>query len=273
MVRCSMIRKLLLAAILLSVFASCRSYRHIYSPSPANNPFFTTKGDNQLGAFYSGGDGGEGTGSRDQNEGYDVQAAYAISDHFALTSSYYFRKERDLYSADYYDTSTVNYKRKLFDIGVGYFIPFDRGKTATFNLYGGIGFGSFTIDDRGLTNMAVLYQRNMEAKMLKWYLQPSINFLPSKNIKIGLVGRFSFVRYSNIITNYNGDEQSYFFLDQIQNKTIGFFEPSVNLQFGIPQLDWLRIESAFGAATKWKENLPANRSLNASIGLVARPFK
>src|SRR5690349_16815689 len=78
-------------------FSSCRSYRHVYSAAPALNPFFKNKGNSHLAAFYSGSDGNSGRARSDLNRGVDFQAAYAITNRLSVTSSYFFRRERDRY--------------------------------------------------------------------------------------------------------------------------------------------------------------------------------
>ena len=111
-----------LLLLLIILFSSCRSFRNAYAPSNHNNPFFKSKGDSKLGVYLSGGGGDAGkAGITDKNIGMDVQAAYALGNQFAVVGNFSSRKERDLYGEDYYDTSTVNYTRKIFDIGAGFF--------------------------------------------------------------------------------------------------------------------------------------------------------
>lgn len=264
--------------IALLMLTACKSYRYVYAPSPAVNPFFTAKGDNQFALYYSGSGDNAEPGKREKNEGLDIQGAYAISDRVALTGSYYYRTEQDFYPSSLttqtvnFSTSTVNYKRKLFDIGAGYFIPLDKKKEFVFNLYGGIGFGDFAIADKGTDTNDDPYTRNYKANMVKWYLQPSLNFFPAKHIRIGCISKFSFVSYNTVSTDYTTAEQSYFLLDKLPGKTIAFFEPGLNLQFSIPKAEWLKVESSFLAAIKWKENRPPHRSNNLSIGIAVSPF-
>ena len=102
--------------------SSCTTYRYIYAASPANEPYFTQKGESKLTGYYS-----SSSHNRVSNEfadGIDLQSAYAIGNQWALTAGYYNRRERDGFSSFYnfYDTSTINYKRNLFDIGGGYFL-------------------------------------------------------------------------------------------------------------------------------------------------------
>ena len=78
---------LIFISIAVICCCSCSSPRFIYSPSPPNNPYFKETGDSKLAAYYSsGGDDNKNTGHK--NNGLDLQAAYAISDHWALTAGF-----------------------------------------------------------------------------------------------------------------------------------------------------------------------------------------
>jgi hypothetical protein len=78
-------KKLMLLPIITIAFFSCRTPRFIYSPAPPNNPYFREKGESKLAAYYSvGADDDES--AEEYNEGFDLQAAFAISNHFALTA-------------------------------------------------------------------------------------------------------------------------------------------------------------------------------------------
>ena len=262
-----MINRFILILLLVVVFSSCRTYRHVYSPSPANNPFFNSKGDAQLAAYYSGGSGTQGEGIRDKNEGFDIQGAYAVGKHFAITGSYFFRKERDLCPEDIFDTSTVDYRRNLADIGAGFFIPMNENENIFFNVYGGLGFGKFSIRDVGLKG-ALPYTRYHNANVKKWFLQSSFNFLTDETFAFGINLKFSFLRFGNISTNYEMEEQAYFSLDRLDKRTFTVFEPSMNAAYRIPGMDWLKVEGAFGFAASYSEQNALSRSLNGSIGLV-----
>ena len=108
----------------------CNSPRFIYSPSPPNNPYFKKTGDSKLTGYYSsGGDDNKKTGHK--TNGFDLQAAYAISDHWALTTGFFERTERDIFTStryNFFDSSILDYKRHITDMGGGYFIPLDKGK-------------------------------------------------------------------------------------------------------------------------------------------------
>jgi len=275
-------QKLTPVLLLLVVLCSCETHRYIYSPAPANNPYFNGKNQSKLAAYLSGGDGerkGFDSSSRikPKNRGFDLQAAYSITDHFAITADYFKRTERDIYIKtpendvfSYFDSSVVNYNRKLWNMGVGYFTALDKRKTITFNFYGGIGFGKFSLIDNG-ADAAQAYTRNHNTDITKWYIQPSIHFMPERYFSIGLVTKFSFVHYGNISTTYTASEQNYYSLDWLPGRTLSFFEPTLNIQAGSARLDWLKIEGSF-CSTPLDPATPSNRlktrGWNASIGLV-----
>ena len=261
-------RKYLILITLAVALASCRSYRYVYTPTTVNNPFFTEKGNAQAAVYYSGFEGGSDS-AHGKNDGMDFQAAYAIGNNFAVTGGYFFRNERDLFGSDYnYDESTVKYNRKLGEIGAGCFIPVGTRKNFTFNFYGGLGLGKFKFNDEGLISSAP-YTRYHSANVTKWYLQPSLNIISnSKNFCIGFAGRVSFLRYSHIKTNYDADEQAYFFLDRLHKKTFTFYEQSTNIQFRIPGVDWLKAESCFAVTAGWNGVPDISRTITGSLGLV-----
>ena len=126
--------KLLLSAIIIvTCLSSCATYRYIYSASPPNNPYFREKGESKLAGYYSSSD--DNTTTNGTAGGWDLQGAYAISNHWAVTAAYFSRREKDVYDYISYNSqsSVVKYKRNLFDIGGGYFVPLNAKKTITFN--------------------------------------------------------------------------------------------------------------------------------------------
>ena len=255
-------------------FSSCSSPRYIYAPSPPNNPYFTTKGESKLAASYSAGfsRGNKTSGTKPINNGYDLQAAYAISNNWALTASFFKRSERDVYptlNSNYFDSSIVNYKRHIVDVGGGYFVPLDKRKTVFFNIYGGIGFGKFLIVDKGIDKSGFDYNRFHHSNIIKWFFQPSINSIAGKYFRASFIGRISFVHYGNISTTYANEELQYFFLVKIRNKTIAYIEPTFNLQIVIPDLDGLKIDGGFTFSSDPFRDIARieARSFNAMAGL------
>jgi hypothetical protein len=255
---------------------SCRTPRFIYSPAPPNNPYFREKGESKLAAYYSvGGDDDES--ADEYNEGFDLQAAYAISNHFALTADYFKRNEKDSidnYDRSYFDLSAVRYRRHLTNFGGGYFTPITNDKKITINVFGGYGFGKFSFTDVGISN-GTNYSRQYSSDMNRWYIQPSINFFPTGYFRTGLISKFSRVHYSNISTSYTPDELIYLDLDRLPGRTLTFLEATWNMQVTFKKMNWLYLEGGISLSTdpyinahddNGNSNLEA-RNLNLSIGV------
>ncbi len=255
--------------IVMPIFSSCSTYRYIYSASPPNTPYFTKNGESKLTGYYSGSSENRLTG--EYAHGCDLQGAYALSNHLAIGATYFYRKERDTYSrsGNLYDSSVIHYKRNLFDVDAGYFIPLNANKKSTFNIYAGIGGGKFVFNDNGIDKNLFPYTRFHKSAITKWFIQPSINFMPGRYMRFCFATKLSFVHYGKIETSYSQDEIQYFTLNKIADKTLGFFEPSFNFQFGIPKAPWVKIDFVLSTTSgydSYGSHLNV-RGSNASIGL------
>jgi hypothetical protein len=253
---------LFIACVIISLFTSCSSYRYIYSASPPNNPSFTEKGQSKFAGYYSTASDGS---TNQYARGVDLQGAYAVSNHFAVSSGYFHRREEDFYVGNSsYQPATVHYKRNLFDLGSGYFIPIDKKKKIILNLYAGYATGKFTFTDDVNGNNGY-----HESAINKWFFQPSLNFIPGKSISFSFAARFSNVHYGKINTNYPVGELQYFGLAQIANRSIYFFEPSVNILAGAPKYPWIKVELTASTTSNYNaenSHLDVRRS-SGSIGL------
>lgn len=257
-----------ITAVIL-IFASCDSYRYIYSASPANNPYFTEKGQSKLTGYYSS--AGEDRLANDYAHGLDLQAAYALDKHWALTANYFERREKDIFSNGYdlFNSSTIKYKRHLFDFGGGYFSTLDPGKEVTFNLYAGLGGGKFSFNDNGLDKDLLTYNRYHESKITKWFIQPSLNYMPYQYLHLSFAAKISFMHYGNIRTSYKQEELEYFSLNRIANRTLTYFEPCFNVQAGFAKFPWILIDLAISATSGYRAERYRLRvrGANTSIGL------
>lgn len=265
--------KILFVATAFCLISCNTNYRYIYTASPANTPYFTKKGESKLTADYS-----SSSNTRPVNKyaaGIDLQTAYALSDHWALAAAYYNRREKDVFSLienGPFESSTVTYKRNLFDIGGGYFVSLNKRKTITFNFYGGMSLGKFSFIDNGIDSSGAGYSRYHNNGITRWFFQPSFNFMPGEYVRFSYSTRFSFVHYGNPETSYSTEELKYLYLDRVDNQTPLFFEPSLNVQFGLPEIPWINLD----AGMSWTSN-PFNvfifsgavkvRGFNSSIGL------
>lgn len=251
------------------IIVSCRTPRYVYSPAPPNNPYFREKGESKLAAYYStGGDANEL--ADEYNNGYDLQGAYAISDHFALSADLFKRKEKDSisdYDRMYFDRSVVRYNRHITSLGGGFYGDlFD--KRIYCNLYGGVGSGKYSFSDNGIDN-GTSYNRHYKSDMTKWYIQPSINFF-SKYLRTGLIGKICWVHFDNISTSYTPAELVYLNLDRLPGRTLIFFEASWSVQATFKSMNWMFIEGLITSSTDPFDRNTVNleaRNFNASIGV------
>lgn len=256
-----------LAFIALAVLlTACSSPRYIYSASPPNNAYFKEKGDSKIAAYYSGGGSDQG-----YNRGFDVQGAYAVTNHVAVTGSLFFRKERDNYSPDkynFFDLSGLKYKRHLIDFGGGYFTTINPAKTVGFTFFGGLGFGKFSLVDTGTINTTDHYERFYNTNVRKMYFQPAVNIMPGRYFRMMLVHRFSFVHYGGISTSYTDEEKEYFRFSSIENKTRYFGETTFGLQWTFPGAEWLGLDvsSTFSTQPDIDYDRIRARGFNGSIG-------
>lgn len=237
----------LFLVLTIFIFSSCTTYRYIYAPATPNIPYFTEKGDSKVGAYYAGAGGDGNVNSR--ADGYDIQGAYAITNHWMITTSYFNRNERDKEYSNQINDLNIFYKRNIIEVGGGYFAVLNEKKTITINLLAGAGSGKFTINEKG-TAPGSIYNRFYDVNVFKYYLQPSINFRPLKNFSFAFYIKPTFVRYGKFKTDYTSDEFKDYGFQGIYNRTLSFFELGYDLKYSIPGATWLSIEVAVSGVTR-----------------------
>lgn len=257
----------LFAIFLVSIlFTSCITHRYIYSASPANNPYLTKKGNAEVTGYYSS--DGNSNPPKEYARGIDLHGGYAVGNHWAIITGYFNRRERDINTESSSNNSFISYKRNLIDIGTGYFTSLDKSKELYFNFYGGYAAGKFSFEEDN-------YSRYHESVIHKWFLQPGLNFISKKYFRMSFAGKISFVHYGDIKTTYTSQELTNYGLDRIADKTICFFEPSFNIQFGTRKIPWAKIVFLMSGTSNYQ---PANtyldvRGSNVSLGLSFDFFK
>ena len=253
------------------ILSSCTYSRYIYTASPANNPYFTEKGQSKLTGYYSN-NADEDRNNGDNNtkskaDGVDVQAAYAISKNWALTTSFYHRNEKD-FTLESSENHFVHYKRDLFEVGGGAFLPLNKRKSLTVNFFAGLAFGRFSFTDQ---NISQGYDRFHNAAITKFYFQPSFNYILDEYFRIGLILKPVFVHYGNIQSDYTEGEKESYGLNLIENNTVSFFEQEWNIQLGLPQIPWIKLDAALSTTNPFLHDIQSFGSVrggNVSIGLT-----
>ena len=259
--------KILFAALIVLLCTSCAS-RYMYSPSAHNVPVFTEQGDSKIGASYS-----TNAGEEDDNSGHglDVQGAYAVTKHVAVQAGYSTRSEKtiDSNANAYFDHSNIRYKRRMFEVGAGYFRSIHKRDKIFFAAYGGMGFGQFSFKDNGVDNNQLLYTRFHKANVTKYYLQPAVMFI-NRGFVTSLAVRATLIDFNHIQTDYTAQELEELKIDDISSNAYVFFEPAVILSYQFKKLPGLRIEcqGGFSAHLRVEDKYLSHKEANFSAGLV-----
>lgn len=274
-----------LFVIFITLFSSCveRANRYIYASQAANINYFKQKGDAKITGYYSG----EGI---DNNNGYNVQAGYALTNHLALMGSYTYKRENQHYGydslryqryrnwgtlddLDVFDSSVIKYKRRTVELGLGYYLSLDKSKTVTFNLYTGVSLGKNSLSDAGLDTGNHNYSRFYNTSTTKYFVQGYFNFMPIEAIHISIGSKLSSINYHSVTTSYSNRELNFFYLDKMTDKTINFFEPFYNMQIAIPKYNWIKLDGQISLSNGLGYEYPKVRKVNLSIGLTVEVNK
>ncbi len=261
--------RLIASVFLMSMlFSSCTLFRFAYSPTIQNIPAFKEKNESRINASVAS------TAVGTENS-YALQAAYAVTDHFALTAAWNgsLRSQDELTTSTNSSTNTeiVKYNRRSAEFGAGVFYPLTKDKKVFFEFYGGYGFGSNDISDNMATNSGPTGFHN--SKTNRFYFQPSFSFHPVSNFTITPVLRFTSIGYSNISTNYDNNElQSYQLLD-IQQKRLFFIEPALITSLGFDSAPWFRIQAQMNVSLLSGSSNTYYRNNYFSVGFQFDPVK
>jgi hypothetical protein len=266
----------LIAVAFVAGLSSCYTPRYMYSPTNTNVPNLTKKGDSKLAAYYAFGINGNKTRNgvtqnQDDfhNRGFDLQGAYALTNHIGLIASQSNRYERNSGNfVNTIDSATINYRRGITELGVGYFGRFAKNKSLV-QVFAGYSFGHFSINDAGKDNASGPYTRFHNTSVKKAFLQLAIQSDLSPNFTTSFANRFNFVFFSNIITNYTPQEQESYLLSNLDGRTSVFWEPAIINNFGFKKMPGFRFEVQLGFASLVSRKFIDYRSVNLSIGTIA----
>lgn len=247
---------------IIVAISSCNTPRYIYSPSAQQVPVLTQKGDSKIGALYStnavGQEKKDGVEIDNRSRGFDLQGAVAITDHFAIQANHAYRWEKTEGGPD---SITIQYKRNLSEIGLGYYLPINDKKNTFFQVFAGAGLGRFSFTDNDKTG-AYFHLANIT----KIYVQPAILFKSKGSFTTSVAMRFSGISYSKIKTNYTAGQVSDYYLDDLSGRTKWFFEPATVTSFGFKNVPGLRFEVQGGLSFLMARNYVDYRKFNFSIG-------
>ncbi len=232
----SKIKKLGILFTVLIWLTSCSSYRYLYYVPTPNNPTFQKKGQSMLSAEV------EGTAfSNTESIGGAFQGAYAINNHWATGYHFDYREEKNIYRNtsftsnrnNYYDSSYVLTNRNAHEISIGYFTPVNKIKTDFFSIYSGYGYGLIHMRESGADSSLNPYQRDLQATIHKFFIQPAFYIIPNKNISLAFVTKFSGFYYCFNNNSYSTGEKVYYKMNINNNDFFIDLEPTIFFSFGI----------------------------------------
>ncbi len=264
---------LLRMVVTIALCSSCYTPRYMYSPSALNVPILVKQGDSKLAANYSTAITGSstlGTSSdyqRKQSNGFDLQGAVAVTNHFALMANYYQRSERNRGTENAADVSVIKYKRRLTEVGLGYFTPLHQSEKVMFQVFAGMGKGRFSFIDDGIDLNSNSVQRQHAASVIKVFLQPGFQFRIKENFALAVASRLSIINYKDINTNYSTPQLETYLLNDIDQGAFVFWEPSFTNTIGFNGLPGVKLEYQLGASIKVTERALDYRTLNFSLGV------
>jgi hypothetical protein len=231
-------------AIIIITNSSCVHY--YYAPSANNVPLFKEKSEARVQAQLSSGN---------NYSGFDIQSAYAISNHAAVQLNIFHASEDD----DEYGSGNGTY----VEVAGGYYKP-SPNKHWIFETYAGIGLGGVkNIYGNGSVTSTSFYPE-AKTSVTKLFLQPSFGFT-SNHFAMAVSSKLSTIKTgvnsSSLTKDY--DEYEYEQLNALKGKSYFFWEPGIMLRGGFKSVQFLlQYTHSFG-----NSSLPADDA-NVSFGIV-----
>lgn len=264
-------------ALLLFAFSfslcSCYTPRYVYSPSAHNVPVLAKKGDSKLAFNYSVNPSDntvkDSVPVKAKARGYDLQAAYAFTNHWAVQLNYFHRTERNAgdFDAGIRDSVVINYKRRLTELGAGYFHLLNNQRSL-FQVFAGVGLGKFSFTDNGKDQNRLLRNRYHTMNVTKLFIQPAFTVRSKRNFAASFSSRHSFIFFRNIKTDYSATELNNYKLDSLSYSPRIFWEPAVINAFGFKKMPGIQFEFQFGFAFLVSRRFVDARAFNFSAGLL-----
>lgn len=211
--------KLMSVALILLPFilSSCLT---AYVPNTINTPLFSNKGEATFNV--SGG-----------NSGIDAQAAYAITDKFAImANSSISRQNEEVTPYSSGSSKTDTYSHTLFEGAVGYY------KTPTdwlnFEVFGGFGMSDVDVSTYSYTYEypeGVWNNFSLKGQYQRYFIQPSMGYV-SDYFDIAFTPRLAMVNFSGKLNNTIDKSGTGVFVEPNLTFKVGFKQFKFFTQFG-----------------------------------------
>jgi hypothetical protein len=235
-----------------------------YLPNAQNIPLFRQAGDN---TFVATG----GSGMDDGSTMLDLQGAYALTNHLAVTGGFLYHEQYN-YSdevtslADATDFGTGT----LFEVGGGYYQAL--GKVGSFTLLGGFGNGRQL---HGYDTYTTSFENDWETEsihetggaMLRYnrlYIQPSIG-LTTKIVDLAFSTRISKTSYYDVQYDLTGQGDEYAALGSLPGLSCWWFEPALTFRLGYAPL---KLQFQIYMCEPLSDSNPSAPALCANLGLT-----
>jgi hypothetical protein len=261
-------------AFLIFHLTSCYTPRYVYSPSAHNVPILVKKGDSKLAFNYSlnltDNQVKDSVSTTGKARGYDLQAAYAFTHHWAVQINYFKRIERNAgdFDNNLKDSVVINYRRSMTEMGLGYFHQLNENNQAIFQFFAGVGFGAFSFTDNGRDRNSVYRSRYHNMNVTKLFIQPAFILRSRKNFAATISSRHSIVYFKNIKTDYTATELDNYKLDSLNYSPRVFWEPAIINSFGFKKLPGIKFEFQTGFSFLQSRRFVDARFFNFSAGLL-----
>ncbi len=234
---------------LLFLYACIGPRYYTYSPVPAPAPFFTSKNNSTIDVQATSSLEFE-SGHKDKSIGVKVNAAYALTNHFAITTSFDKVYQVDNYSRNWndgvldYDSNSIRYHKYLWEAGIGYFTRMGESKTF-FNIYAGIGLGKDKVRDQGWLADNKLPENGFHNRIQKFWLQPALHFISGKRVSFGVGTRLVLLKHQQVSTSFTQVQLDHRDLQSIGRRSFFYVEPHLNTRMTVyPK--WLSVNIGLG---------------------------
>lgn len=230
-------KKILTYLLALLVLGSCsHSY---YIPTTANVPLLKEK--NELRATVSTGGGGD-------ISTVDLQAAYSITNHFAVMTNFMSGRGSD-------DDENSRGNGNCFELGAGYFAPIEE--KGVFEVYGGFGFSNqhHEYNSGGMADLS----------FRKFFIQPSFG-LSLNAFDLAFTPGLSSVSFHKVDNLLLSTDVNFEEVDQIaKNNTSLLFEPTLTIRAG---WKYVKFQTQFGLAHNLSHPDLAFEQFKLNVGLT-----
>lgn len=264
--------------LLIVTITGCYSPRYIYSSPAQNVPVLNKKNDAKIAAYYSTSFAVKsGVASDDlkvREQGFDLHGAWAYNNHGAVQSSFSDRREtNDGNFLASQDSITIQYHRKMAEIGIGYYQPVNARQHVNFQFFAGLGFGRTTLDDFHPAATSTGSTNFFDLSAFKIYLQPAIYLNPTKNFCSGFSSRLSVIQYYRERTDYSNAQLEAYTLAGLTRNPAIFWEPCFLNSLEFKKLPGFRLESQVIFTFLFSRAFVDARPFNFSLGAYIDPFK